>query len=64
MSRQSYLCPWKLYHALTVCQPIFQKLFHTLGSGTIVNTKKFNELCGTSAFPYYSQLKCTEECKT
>ena len=30
MSRQLYLCPWKLYHALTVCQPIFQKLFRTL----------------------------------
>ena len=30
MSRQFYLCPWKLYHALTVCQPIFQKLFRTL----------------------------------
>ena len=30
MSRQFYLRPWKLYHALTVCQPIFQKLFRTL----------------------------------
>ena len=30
MSRQFYLCLWKLYHALTVCQPIFQKLFRTL----------------------------------
>ena len=25
-----YICPWKLNHALTVCQPIFQKLFRTL----------------------------------
>ena len=24
-----YLCPWKLKYALTVCQPIFQKLFRT-----------------------------------
>ena len=30
MSRQFYPCPWKLCHALTVCLPIFQKLFRTL----------------------------------
>ena len=30
MSRQFYPCPWKLCHALTVCLPIFQKLFCTL----------------------------------
>ena len=30
MSRQFCLFPWKLYHALTVRQPIFQKLFRTL----------------------------------
>ena len=30
-----HLCPCKHYHYLTVCQPMFQKLFHTL----LVNTK-------------------------
>ena len=30
MSRQLNLCPCKLYHILTVRQPIFQKLFRTL----------------------------------
>ena len=33
MSRQFYPCPCKIYHALTECQPIFQKLLPPLVQG-------------------------------
>ena len=41
MSRQFYPRPWKLCHALTVCLPIFQKLFRTLLA--VVNNKSIME---------------------